>query len=471
MEQRHIQLVERNPNILNRVVQISCGDEHAMVLLDNNTIVVWGRNAEQQCNIPPAVQGHVTQVCAGAKYSLVLLDDNTVQGWGKNTELQCNVPHHIQGNIIKIAAGKIHSLALLRDYQLCAWGSNSARICNIPRVVSSELNRMPRRDVQIACSSHNSFVLINSTLHIWGSNALQLLNIPANIQNHISLIAPRYQYHALVSENNVPPLRLWGVGFAVEISNELNMVNQQLNQHQVVQIACGAEHSMALDEQGIIHAWGRRRHNLCNVPQRIQTHVLNISAGKNFSLALLDDGTVSAWGWNTLGQLNVPLSITIDQNPPIVVQQPRPIRPQWRPPVVAPRREVVDNLGNPDWGEQVWDVVPQPLPPLIQDVEEPPRVPQLEVVNFPENPDEILRLAENMKCPVCKSNISNLVFECGHFICSECHNVMIGMGDNNCPMCRRSSVPRPVFMNEFQKKYIKYKQKYFQLKNKYSTRK
>ena len=57
---------------------------------------------------------------------------------------------------------------------------------------------------------------------------------------NISLIAPRYQFHALVSENNIPPLRLWGINFAIEMSNELNMVNQQLNQQRVVEIACGS---------------------------------------------------------------------------------------------------------------------------------------------------------------------------------------------------------------------------------------
>jgi hypothetical protein len=422
-----------------------------MALLDNNTIVVWGRNTEQQCIIPPAVQGHVIQVCAGARYSLVLLDDNTVRGWGDNSHLQLphNIPQIIQGRIIKIAAGKIHSMALLRDNQLYAWGSNSAGICNIPRNVSSELNLMPRRNVHFACGPANSFVLINSTLHIWGSNVQQLLNIPASVQNNISLIAPRYQFHALVSEYNFPPLRLWGINFAIEMSNELNMVNQQLNQQTVVEIACGSEHSMALDDQGIVHAWGRRRHNLCNVPQRIQNHVISISAGKNFSLALLDDGTVSAWGWNTIGQLDVPLSITIDPHPRIIIRQPIRIRQPWIRPVIPPA------LG---------------MQPPLQHLQPPPPPLELEVVNFPENPDEILRLAENMKCPVCKSNISNLVFECGHFICSECYTTMVQVGhNNNCPQCRKSSVPRPIFMNEFQKKYIKYKQKYFQLKNKYLT--
>ena len=81
-------------------------------------------------------------------------------------------------------------------------------------------------------------------------------------------------------------------------------------------------------------------------------------------------------------------------------------------------------------------------------------------------------LSENMQCPICASAVVNLVYMCGHVVCSICY---LRLGNNNCPVCRQESVPHRLLLNraneppplqEHQQKYIKYKQKYLQLKNK-----
>ncbi|MBN2730459.1 MAG: hypothetical protein JXR53_14635, partial [Bacteroidales bacterium] len=81
----------------------------------------------------------------------------------------------------------------------------------------------------------------------------------------------------------------------------------------MVQVACGAEFTLALSETGEIHAWGHNEFgalgsgNFTNYNTPIQSGSINnavqISAGERFSVALLEDSTLMSWGENTYGQL------------------------------------------------------------------------------------------------------------------------------------------------------------------------
>jgi len=58
---------------------------------------------------------------------------------------------------------------------------------------------------------------------------------------------------------------------------------------------------------GVLVAWGRRDYETA-VPAGL-TNVVTIAAGAEHSLALLSDGTVAAWGYNGWGQTTVPASL------------------------------------------------------------------------------------------------------------------------------------------------------------------
>lgn len=70
-------------------------------------------------------------------------------------------------------------------------------------------------------------------------------------------------------------------------------------------ISAGDYHSMALLDDGTVVAWGKNADNQSTVPPGLNT-VTAISAGAFHSLALKDDGTVVAWGRDTDGQATVP---------------------------------------------------------------------------------------------------------------------------------------------------------------------
>ena len=77
----------------------------------------------------------------------------------------------------------------------------------------------------------------------------------------------------------------------------------------LVAIAAGATHSLALRANGTVIAWGSHDVGETNVPLGL-TNVVAIAAGNGHNLALKADGTVTGWGWNSFGQTNVPAGLT-----------------------------------------------------------------------------------------------------------------------------------------------------------------
>lgn len=73
----------------------------------------------------------------------------------------------------------------------------------------------------------------------------------------------------------------------------------------VVQVAAGVHHSLALTREGTVIAWGGNADGQTNVPVGL-TGVKAIAAGAYHSVALRHDGTVVAWGLNDHGQATVP---------------------------------------------------------------------------------------------------------------------------------------------------------------------
>lgn len=60
---------------------------------------------------------------------------------------------------------------------------------------------------------------------------------------------------------------------------------------------------------GTARAWGNNSDGQCNVPAGL-TDVVAVAGGGLHSLALRGNGTVAVWGWNVLGETNVPAGLT-----------------------------------------------------------------------------------------------------------------------------------------------------------------
>jgi alpha-tubulin suppressor-like RCC1 family protein len=96
----------------------------------------------------------------------------------------------------------------------------------------------------------------------------------------------------------------------------------------VIEIAVGTTHSVALKNDGTVWAWGYNYlgqiGNGTNTDSRAPlqatgiNEITNISAGGASSYAIKYDGTAWAWGWNSNGQLGN--GTTTDSNTPVQIQ-------------------------------------------------------------------------------------------------------------------------------------------------------
>jgi alpha-tubulin suppressor-like RCC1 family protein len=133
----------------------------------------------------------------------------------------------------------------------------------------------------------------------WGSTSFGLANIPAGLTNIVRIAAGAN--HALALKNDGTVVA-WG-------NNANGQTNVPAGLSNVVDIAAGIQHSLALMSNGIVVAWGGNGFGQTNVPAGL-TNVIAIAAGGYHSLALSADNTVTAWGNNTQGQTNVPVGLT-----------------------------------------------------------------------------------------------------------------------------------------------------------------
>src|SRR5947207_6851995 len=76
----------------------------------------------------------------------------------------------------------------------------------------------------------------------------------------------------------------------------------------VASVAAGGYHSLALEDDGTVVAWGNNSYGQTNVPAGL-SNVVEIVADGYHSLALRRDGTAIAWGYNGSGALRIPVGV------------------------------------------------------------------------------------------------------------------------------------------------------------------
>jgi alpha-tubulin suppressor-like RCC1 family protein len=77
----------------------------------------------------------------------------------------------------------------------------------------------------------------------------------------------------------------------------------------VIAVAAGNLHGLALLADGTVEAWGSNVHGQRRVPEGL-SDVIAIDAGSKFSVAVRSDGTVTAWGHNGFGETLIPEGLT-----------------------------------------------------------------------------------------------------------------------------------------------------------------
>src|ERR671920_612166 len=271
--------------------------------------------------------GELKVIAGGANHSLALKNDGTVLAWGLNQDGQLgdgtntdsstpvevkdpNDPSGYLSGVKALAAGSSHSLALKDDGTIWAWGNNeSGQLGDGTNANSTQLVKVANLSGVEAISgggapSYSLALKDDGTVWAWGDNrASQGTRIGGQLGDD-----------EITSGNT--PLQVSELPGGIEA------------------IAAGAEHGLALKDDGTVWAWGNnwfgqlgdgtstddtlttcevtmiggRTSSSCpdsNTPVQISEvgGIEAIAAGGAHGLALKDDGTVWAWGMNQDGQL------------------------------------------------------------------------------------------------------------------------------------------------------------------------
>ncbi|MDB6028422.1 MAG: repeat domain protein [Verrucomicrobiales bacterium] len=288
--------------------------------LSNGVALSWGYNANGRLGdgtstertYPVRVSGITNAIAidAGANFGLALLSDHTVKSWGGNAQYQLadgtttdrNTPVQVQadsdyyfpGNIlpgvVAVSAGYNHCLALRDVGDVFFWGNNTVWSHDRARVPTS--NSLPFMFAIAAGSDHD-------------------LSISSNGIVSSGILAGR----------TYGDVYAWGRNLFGQVGNNSNvdqMFPGVLVLSNIVAVAGGSSHSLALDTNGVVWAWGLNTYGqlargegptaktTSYVPvQTVLTNVVQISAGDSITMAVLADGSVAAAGRLAYGALGL----------------------------------------------------------------------------------------------------------------------------------------------------------------------
>jgi len=296
---------------VDRIISIAAGNEFALALRSDGGVFSWGDNTFGQLGnndppndspVPVRVLGvggsgflsNIRSISAHNDFGLASDSKGFVYAWGDNSEGQLGnnnapnnspVPVRVLGvggigllnNIIAVSAGDAHSLALHSDGAVFSWGDNvDGQLGNNNQPVDSPV---PVQVVGIggfgflsgikaiaAGAFHNLALRFDGTVVAWGDNSLgQLGNNNPGIDSDV-------------------PVQVLGPGGVGILRN-------------IVAIAAGGLHSLALTSDGHVYAWGNNfdgqlgngTFTQSNVPVLVGTlsDVIAIGSGRFHSFAIV----------------------------------------------------------------------------------------------------------------------------------------------------------------------------------------
>ncbi|MGA2138024.1 MAG: hypothetical protein ABSH14_04100 [Verrucomicrobiia bacterium] len=306
-------------------VAIAAGGAHTLALRPDNSLWSWGRNQHGQLGdgtstdrqLPARVviagtlpcagepPSNVVTLAAGTDFSMLADASGMVWTWGRNDMGQLGdgsndtriVASPITGisNVVSVAAGSSHTLALRADGTVWAWGNNqngtdgygngqlgAGYLGGASSTNSPVQSLVPAGTVIAAIAAGDSFSLaLDTTGQIWGWGGNESGELGTNVVSGRDV------------STNLPTV-------VAGISN-------------VVAIAAGSDHTVALTADKTVWTWGDNSSGqlgwggCCqtSAPGRVSalSNVVGIAGGLYFTLAVTSNGQVFAWGDNTFGQL------------------------------------------------------------------------------------------------------------------------------------------------------------------------
>jgi alpha-tubulin suppressor-like RCC1 family protein len=239
-------------------------------------------------------------VSAGALHFCIVSDLGGVYTFGVGRDGQlghgayedCLHPRLVEGALVgkqpavQVASGGFHNLCLLECGSVYSWGcGKDGRLGRGSTESTAEpglvVGLQGQHVVQVACGeAHSAAITKEGRLYVWGSSN----------DGQVGIRGARGSYSSPMKIDAVVGVR-------------------------VMEVACGARHTMALTDGGQVLSWGRGGHGrlghggaACeDAPRHVEglrgVDVVHIAAGGMHSAAVSVDGLLYTWGHAAHGQL------------------------------------------------------------------------------------------------------------------------------------------------------------------------
>jgi alpha-tubulin suppressor-like RCC1 family protein len=331
-----------------QIVKATGGAAFTMALFDDGTLKAWGRNRSGELGTfntdeipsgesnkitgidlakkPIKVTGieNVTDISSGGFFTIALTSDKSVYGWGDNSRVAFQSPETSDFVRKVFKPFKLPDVPQAKRISTSFDGSfiqqpdGQVLVGGIPWLTNNARELTPVEDLESFqdVRGGNGLVIAlmeDGTVKEPGSKGR--LDLVKGLTDVIAIAAGS---HALALRKD-GTVWAWGENRVGQLGNGSTSEKETVTPvvvpglKDVVQIAAGVEHSMALLKDGTVRAWGWNAYGQLGngtttkskVPVVVKylKNVVYIGAGMAHSMAILKDGTLKTWGLNENGQL------------------------------------------------------------------------------------------------------------------------------------------------------------------------
>ena len=361
-----IELLDDSDIDIYDVKQIACGDYHTFILKNDGSVWSCGLNEYGQLGlgdttviIPTFTQvttninNDVKQIACGFNQTFILKNDGSVWSCGCNGYGQLGlgssdtnahstftkVTTNINNDVKQIFCGNSHTFIIKIDGSVwgCGWNVYGQLGLNdtTNRTTFTKVTTNINNDVkQIDCGNSHTFI-IKIDGSVWGcgynnkgqlglgdtTNRTTFTQVTTNINNDVKQVACGGA-HTFILKNDGS---VWGCGYNIYGQLGLSHTNDittftklgtNINS-EVIQIACGYNHTFIIKIDGSVWACGRNnygqlglndindRKTFTQVTKNINNDVKQIVCGNSHTFILKNDSSVWFCGLNNYGQLGL----------------------------------------------------------------------------------------------------------------------------------------------------------------------